>query len=125
LIACTVTQLHAILAEINHFAPLLKLHAILTEILLFESNINVREHRMLVDPEYEYEEKRRLNKLVKDRLSQLGLSQQTLKNKRGKMARNLENKLISKCAHQITYENTPATIPATANPKCNRGINES
>jgi hypothetical protein len=28
------------LAEINHFAPLLKLHAILTEILLFESNIN-------------------------------------------------------------------------------------
>ena len=33
--------MHAILAEINHFAPLLKLHPILTEILLFESNINV------------------------------------------------------------------------------------
>ena len=37
----TYLNLHAILAEINHFAPLLKLHAILTEILLFESNINV------------------------------------------------------------------------------------
>ena len=70
---------------------------------------------------YEYEEERRLNKQVKDRLSQLGLSPQTLKNKRKKLARDLENKLISKCAHQRTYENTPATIPATANPKSSRG----
>ena len=36
------------------------------------------EHRILVDPEYEYEAERRLNKQVKDRLSQLGLSPQTL-----------------------------------------------
>jgi hypothetical protein len=79
------------------------------------------EHRILVDPEYEYEEERRLNKQVKDRLSQLGLSPQTLKTKRRKLARDLENKLILKCAHQRIYENTPATIPATANPKSSRG----
>jgi hypothetical protein len=79
------------------------------------------EHGILVDPEYEYEEERRLNKLVKDRLSQLGLSPQTLKTKRRKLARDLENKLILKCAHQRTYKNTPATIPATANLESSRG----
>ena len=42
------------------------------EVDVEEAFINGK-HRILVDPEYEYEEERRLNKQVKDRLSQLGL----------------------------------------------------
>jgi hypothetical protein len=43
----TYLKLHAILAEINHFAPLLKLHAILTENLLFESNMGLTFQHIL------------------------------------------------------------------------------
>jgi hypothetical protein len=48
--------------------------------------------------------KRRMNKKVKERLSQLSLSPQTLKNKPRQLARNLESKLIAKCAQQKTLE---------------------
>ena len=72
------------------------------------------DHRIIVDPEYEYEKERRLNKLVKDRLSQLGLSPNTLKAKQRKLARDLKTKLISKCAQQRTYERPPTTQPKLA-----------
>ena len=52
------------------------------------------KHRLIEDPEYDYKEERRLNKKVKERLSQLGLSPQTLKNKQRKSARDLESKHI-------------------------------
>jgi hypothetical protein len=59
------------------------------------------KHRLIEDPECDYEEERRLqgsnnkmNKKVKERLSQLGLSPQTLKNKQRKLVRDLESKHI-------------------------------
>jgi hypothetical protein len=50
------------------------------------------EHRIIVDPEDDYEQERQLNIKVKERLSQLGLSPRTLKNKRRGLARDLEKK---------------------------------
>ena len=65
------------------------------------------KHRVIEDPEYDYEEERRMNRKVKERLSQLGLSPRTLKNKQRQLARNLESKLIAKCAQQKTLERAP------------------
>jgi hypothetical protein len=42
------------------------------------------KHRVIEDPEYDYEEERR----IKERLSQLCLSFRTLKNKQRQLARN-------------------------------------
>jgi hypothetical protein len=82
------------------------------------------KHRVIEDPEYDYEEERRMNKIVKERLSQLGLSPQTLKNKQRQLPRNLESKLIAKCAQQKTLERPPKKI-ATANPKCSGANSKS
>ena len=48
------------------------------------------DHRIIVDPKNEYEKERRLNKLVKNRLSGLGFSPKTLKDKQRKFSRDLE-----------------------------------
>ena len=64
------------------------------------------------DSEFDYEKERLLNKKVKERLSQLGLSPRTLKNKQRQLARDLESKLISKCAQQKMLERPPKTKPA-------------
>jgi len=56
------------------------------------------EHRIIVDPEDDYEQERQLNIKVKERLSQLGLSPRTLKNKRTALARDLEKN---------SYQNVP------------------
>jgi hypothetical protein len=50
-----------------------------------------------------------MNKKVKELLSQLSLSPQTLKNKPRQLARNLESELIAKCAKQKTLERAPKT----------------
>ena len=65
------------------------------------------------DSEFDYEKERLLNKQVKERLSQLGLSPRTLKNKQRQLARDLESKLISKCAQQKMLERPPTTKPAS------------
>jgi hypothetical protein len=62
-----------------------------------------------------------MNKKVKELLSQLSLSPQTLKNKPRQLTRNLESKLIAKCAKQKTLERAPKK-KATENPKCS-GVN--
>jgi hypothetical protein len=72
------------------------------------------EHRIIVDPEDDYEQERQLNIKVKERLSQLGLSPRTLKNKRRALARDLEKKLISKCAAKHMLERPPTTSGATS-----------
>jgi hypothetical protein len=82
------------------------------------------KHRVIEDPEYDYEEERRMNKKVKERLSQLCLSFRTLKNKQRQLARNLESKLIAKCAQQKTLERPTIKI-ATANPKCSGANSKS
>ena len=46
--------------------------------------------------------------------SQLGLSPRTLKNKRRALARDLEKKLISKCAAKHMLERPPTTSGATS-----------
>jgi hypothetical protein len=63
------------------------------------------EHRIIVDPEDDYEQERQLNIKVKERLSQLGLSPRTLKNKRRALARDLEKN---------SYQNVPQSICLSA-----------
>ena len=72
------------------------------------------EHRFIVDPENDYEKQRLINIKVEERLSQLGLSPRTLKNKHRALARDFENKVISKCAAKHILERPPTTNRATS-----------
>ena len=72
------------------------------------------EHRIIVDPENDYEQDRLLNIKVKERLSRLGPSPRTLKNKHRALERDLEKKLISKCAAKHMLERPPSTNMATS-----------
>jgi hypothetical protein len=76
------------------------------------------EHRFKVDLENDYEKQRLIDIKVKERLSQLGLSPRTLKNKHRALARDLENKLISKCAAKHILERPPTTNRATSSNIC-------
>ena len=75
------------------------------------------KHKKIIDPVEDYEREKAVNKRVKEKLSQMGYSPRTLRNKQQQSRRDLETKLIAKCAKQKMLTRPPATKPATDNPK--------
>ena len=58
------------------------------------------KHSKILDPIENYEREKEVNKRVKEKLSQMGYSPKTLRNKQQQLRRDLEYKLIAKCARQ-------------------------